>query len=243
MLQGGSIDPAVNTLAGYQITDNVGPSPTVSISGTIDVNTPGDYNIVVTAQDSQNNTATYTRVLTVMEPFYQHPSAITGETVLTGAMPGTSSSDVTITFLLHGTCVTGCLLNIGNHSMGNQSLSGFRLYWLGGTLWNVGVVSWPAMFNTTLPMSSAGIRWVLSYSQNVKEVRLWVGDMVSAKVSAGNYVFQHWGDKELAIFQLLNSPSGSPAFYHEKLATVNGCSVQSLRIYPRVLTQAERQAL
>ena len=69
MLQGGTIDPAVNTLAGYTVTDNLDPSPSVNISGTIDVNTPGDYNIVVTAQDAQGDDATYVRVVTVVEPF------------------------------------------------------------------------------------------------------------------------------------------------------------------------------
>ena len=68
MLQGGTIDPAVDTLAGDTVTDNLDPNPTVSISGTIDVNTPGDYNIVVTAQDSHFNVATYARIVTVQDP-------------------------------------------------------------------------------------------------------------------------------------------------------------------------------
>ena len=42
MLQGGTIDPAVNTLTGYLISDNLDPSPTVSISGTGVVRNRGD---------------------------------------------------------------------------------------------------------------------------------------------------------------------------------------------------------
>ena len=67
MRVGNTLDPVVTTLAGYSITDNLDPSPTVSISGTVDANTVGRYNVVVTAQDNQTppNEATYTRVLNV----------------------------------------------------------------------------------------------------------------------------------------------------------------------------------
>ena len=159
-------------------------------------------------------------------------------------MPGDGGSDTTITFRPIGTCVTGSLLNIGNHSMGNQSGYGLRLYWLSGTLWNVGVAGWPSMNNTTLPMAgSPGVRWVLSYDQSDKKVSLWVRDMATPKVDAGSYVFQDWGNTDLGIFHLLNSVGGSPHYYHERLAAIDGVSMEDLRVYPQVLTQAERENL
>lgn len=51
---------------GYVVTDNLDPSPTLTISGTVDTATVGSYSIVATAQDAQGNTATYTRVVNVV---------------------------------------------------------------------------------------------------------------------------------------------------------------------------------
>ena len=89
---------------------------------------------------------------------------------------------------------------------------------------------------------SPGVQWVLEYVHSGKDVSLWVGDMTTPKVNAGNYIFQSWGNKEIGVFHLLNSVGGSANFYHERLATIDGCSIEDVKVYRRVLTLAERQA-
>ena len=129
--------------AGATASDNLDGDLTSSIVTTglpVDSSSASTQSVVYTVTDSQNLSASITRTVIVKLPFYQHPGAITGATVLADAMPGDGGSDITITFRLLGTPTAGSLLKIGNQSMGNQSGYGFRLYWAGGTLWNVGVV-------------------------------------------------------------------------------------------------------
>ena len=115
MLQGGTIDPAVNTLAGYTVTDNLDPSPSVNISGTIDVNTPGDYNIVVTAQDSHSNVATYTRVVTIQDPT-PPPIAFNSGTFLPSTATGFKLR-FDFTLVVHGSDFRFIQIELGPHPL------------------------------------------------------------------------------------------------------------------------------
>lgn len=52
----------------YSVSDNKTSSPKVTIDGSVDPNTEGEYTITITARDDANNTSTASYVITVTAP-------------------------------------------------------------------------------------------------------------------------------------------------------------------------------
>lgn len=70
-----TLNPGVDTIqwretwedAGATVTDNSGEELTIQVSGTVDTDTVGTYEIIYEAEDSSGNTASVTRYVNVIE--------------------------------------------------------------------------------------------------------------------------------------------------------------------------------